>query len=149
LLCVVNGKGGDFYSVRPGGDGVVTETHMAWHTPRRGGRDCPSPIVVGKFILVCDMAGVTTCYDADDGHVYWKERLVGKVSASPIAAGGLVYVLNEEGKTYVIEPGPALKIVAENDVAPSREELFRASLTPCDGQMFLRSTSVLYCLGRK
>jgi outer membrane protein assembly factor BamB len=34
LLCVVNGLSGDFYSVRPGGDGDVTSTHMDWHSPR-------------------------------------------------------------------------------------------------------------------
>jgi len=149
LLCVVNGKSGDFYAVRPGGDGDVTATHMAWHTPRNGGRDCPSPIALGKFIIVCDMGGVATCYDAADGHIYWKERLPGKYSGSPIAAGGLVYLLNEAGKTVVIEPGESLKIVAENDLPAGKDEIFRASPTPLGGQLFLRSTTVLYCVGKK
>ncbi len=149
LLCVVNGLAGDIYSVRPGGDGDVTATHMAWHTPRRGGRDCPSPIVVGKFIIVCDMAGVATCYDADDGHVYWKDRLSGKFSGSPIAAKGLVYFLNEAGTTIVIKPGPALEVVAENALAAGGDEIFRASITPVGKQFLLRSTSVLYCVGEE
>ncbi|HEX5104000.1 MAG TPA: PQQ-binding-like beta-propeller repeat protein [Pirellulaceae bacterium] len=149
LLCVVNGKAGDFYSVRPGGSGDVTESHMAWHTPRKGGRDCPSPIVVGRYIVVCDMGGIATCYDAEDGHIYWKERLPGKYSGSPIAANGLAYFLNEDGKTVVIEPGEALKIVAENDLPARKDEIFRASPVPLAGQLFLRSTSVLYCLGNK
>jgi outer membrane protein assembly factor BamB len=149
LLCVVNGLAGDFYAVRPGGDGDVTASHMAWHTPRKGGRDCPSPIVVGEFIIVCDMSGIATCYAAKDGHVHWKERLPGKFSASPIAANGLAYFLNESGKTYVIKPGPTLQIVTENDLPPPSGELFRASLTPCRGQMFLRSTSTLFCVGEK
>ncbi len=146
LLCVVNGLSGDIYSVRPGGDGDVTATHMPWHTPRRGGRDCPSPIVVGKYIIVCDMGGVTTCYDAEDGQVYWKERLPGKFSGSPIAANGLVYFLNETGKTIVIKPGPALEVIAENDLPARNNEIFRASLTPVGGQFLIRSTSVLYCV---
>lgn len=149
LLCVVNGLSGDFYSVRPGGEGDVTASHMAWHTPRKGGRDCPSPIVGGNFIIVCDMAGIATCYDAVDGHIYWKERLTGKFSGSPIAASGLVYFVNEAGKTIVIDPGPALKIVAENDLPAEASEIFRASPTPCQGQIFIRSTSVLYCIGKK
>ena len=148
LLCVVNGLAGDIYSVRPGGNGDVTATHMAWHTPRRGGRDCPSPIVVGDLIIVCDMGGVATCYRANSGEVLWKERLSGKVSGSPIAAGGLVYFLNEAGRTIVIKPGPALEVVAENDVPAGADEIFRASLTPVGGQMLLRSTKVLYCVGR-
>jgi outer membrane protein assembly factor BamB len=149
LLCVVNGLAGDFYSVRPGGEGDVTATHMAWHTPRKGGRDCPSPIVVGNYIIVCDMGGVATCYDAIDGRIHWKDRLPGKFSASPIAANGLVYFINEEGVTRVIEPGPALKIVAENSLPADEQEIFRASISPSEGKLFIRSTSVLYCIGRK
>ncbi|MCI0360715.1 MAG: PQQ-like beta-propeller repeat protein [Planctomycetaceae bacterium] len=150
LLCVINGlTGGEIYAVRPGGDGDVTATHMPWHTPRKGARDTPSPIVVGKYITTCDMSGIGTCYDADDGREYWKERLSGKLSGSPIAVGGLVYFLNEAGRTIVIEPGPALKIVAENDLPAGRGESFRASLTPLDGQFFMRSTTVLYCVGMR
>jgi outer membrane protein assembly factor BamB len=146
LLLVVNGLAGDFYSIRPGGTGDVTSTHMAWHTPRKGGRDCPSPIVVGDFAIVCDMTGIATCYSVRDGHIYWKERLSGKFSGSPIAANGLVYLVNEAGKTFVIKPAPKLQIVAENELPASRDEIFRATPTPCGGQMLLRSTSVLYCL---
>jgi outer membrane protein assembly factor BamB len=149
LLFVVNGLAGDFYSIRPGGSGDVTSTHMAWHTPRKGGRDCPSPIVVDDFVIVCDMTGIATCYSAADGHIYWKERLNGKFSGSPIAARGLVYIVNEDGKTLVIKPGPKLEIVAESDLPAGKGEIFRATPTPCDGQLLIRSTSVLYCIGKK
>lgn len=149
LLCVVNGLAGDFYSVRPGGSGDVTKTHMAWHTPRKGGRDCPSPIVVGDYIIVCDMGGVATCYDAKDGRIHWKERLAGKYSASPIAANGLVYFINEEGLTRVIEPGPKLKIIEENPLPAKQDEIFRSSFAVSSGQLFIRSTTTLYCVGTK
>jgi outer membrane protein assembly factor BamB len=149
LLCVVNGQPGDFYAVKPGGSGDVTATHMAWHTPRKSGRDTPSPIVVGKYIIVCSLDGIASCYDAENGEVYWKERISGKFSASPIAAKGLVYFLNEAGKTFVIEPGETLKVVAENEIPAGKDEIFRASLTPSAGQLFVRSTTTLYCLGTK
>lgn len=146
LLCAVNGLTGDIYSVRPGGDGDVTSTHMAWHTPRNGGRDCPSPIAVGDLIIVSDMASVATCYQGKDGRILWKERLGGKISASPISANGLAYFLNEAGKTIVVKPDAKLQVVAENTLTAGKGELFRASPTPSDGQLFLRSTSTLYCV---
>ncbi|MDZ4852545.1 MAG: PQQ-binding-like beta-propeller repeat protein [Pirellulaceae bacterium] len=149
LLCVVNGLAGDFYSVRPGGNGDVTSSHMAWHTPRKGGRDCPSPIVVGKYITVCDMKGIATCYDAEDGHIFWKERLPGNFSASPITANGLVYFISEEGITSVIKPGPTFEVISENALKAGTLEIFRASITPSEGQLFIRSTTVLYCVGNK
>jgi outer membrane protein assembly factor BamB len=149
LLCVVNGLSGDFYAVKPGGSGDVTATHMAWHTPRKGGRDTPSPIVVGKFAIVTDMKGIFTCYDVKDGHEYWKERVGGNFSGSPIANNGLVYFLDEDGRTVVIKPAESLQIVAENQLTSADDEIFRASPTPCDGQLFIRSTKVLYCIGKK
>ena len=148
LLCVVNGLAGDVYAIRPGGSGDVTETHMAWHTPRKDGRDCPSPIVVNDYILVSSMTGIMTCYSARDGHIYWKQRLEGKYSGSPIAAGGLVYILNEAGKTTVIKPGPMLEIVAENELTGDSAEIFRATPTPSQGQLLIRSTTKLYCIAQ-
>lgn len=148
LLCVVNGLAGDIYAIRPGGSGDVTETHMAWHTPRKDGRDCPSPIVVDDYILVSSMTGIMTCYSAADGHIYWKQRLEGKYSGSPIAAGGLVYILNEAGKTTVIKPGPKLEIVAENQLTAHSAEIFRATPTPSQGELLIRSTTKLYCIAK-
>jgi outer membrane protein assembly factor BamB len=149
VLCVVNGlKGGKIYAVKPGGDGDVSDSHRAWETPRQGARDCPSPIVIDNTMLVTDMDGVATCYDTKNGQIYWKERLGGKYSGSPIAANGLAYFLNEEGTTIVIKPGPQLEKVAENTLPADESEIFRASPTPSNGQLFIRSTSVLYCIGR-
>lgn len=146
VLCVVNGLAGDVYAIRPGGNGDITATHMAWHTPRKDGRDCPSPIVVDDYVIVCSMTGIATCYSAKDGHIYWKQRLEGKYAGSPIAANGLVYILNEAGKTTVIKPGPKLEVISENELPAASAEIFRATPTPSAGQIFIRSTSVLYCI---
>lgn len=149
LLYMINGLQGDIYAVRPGGEGDVTKTHMAWHTPRRGGRDQPSPIVIGKYLIVSNMDGLVTGYDAMTGQELWKERINGKFSAAPIAAGGLVYFQSDGGVTYVLEPGPKMKLVTRNELGAGADELFRASLTPSSGQMFSRSDRMLYCIGRQ
>jgi outer membrane protein assembly factor BamB len=148
LLYVVNGKPGDFYALRPGGAGDITQTHMAWHTPRKSGRDQPSPIVIGEFVILVSMEGIATGYHAMTGKELWKERLGGNFTSSPIAANGLAYFQDDAGKTTVIKPGPKLEIVAQNTITGSGTELFRASLTPSRGQMFSRSTTTLYCLGK-
>jgi len=146
LLCAVNGLAGDVYAIRPGGNGDVTETRMAWHTPRRGGRDTPSPIVIGKYIVVADMKGIACCYDSETGRELWKERICHEISASPIAAGGLAYFQDEKGKTVVLKPGPQLDIVARNSLGAT-DEIFRASLAPLEGRLLSRSQTTLYCIG--
>ena len=70
------------------------------------------------------MAGLATCYDSDTGKELWKERLQGTAfTASPIAAGGLVYFVNEAGETIVLEPGPALKVVAQNSLGAAKGQI--------------------------
>lgn len=148
LVFVVNGLAGDVYALKPGGDGNITKSHMAWHTPRKTKRDQPSPIVVGKYLVVADMDGITTCYDTGNGKPLWKERVRGtSFTAAPVAAGGLVYFLSENGDTTVLEPGPTFKVIAENSLSATKE-IFRASLTPSGGRFFARSQTHLYCIGK-
>ena len=137
--------------MKPCGDGDVTKSHMAWHTPRRNGRDGPSPITAGdqrQYLLVSNNAGIASCYDTATGKDLWKQRIgTGAITASPFAAGGRVYFQFESGEVVVVEAGPEPKVLARNTVEPGSGELFRASPTPCRGQVLLRSDRVLYCVG--
>ncbi len=148
-IFVVNGLPGDVYSVRLGGEGDVTKSRMLWHTPRKKGRDGPSPIVVGDFLLVSNMEGVATCYDPGTGKEFWKKPLsagAGKITASPVAADGRAYFLFESGQTVVVEPGPEPKIVSESALGASGSEIFRASMAISKGEVFIRSDTMLYCI---
>lgn len=146
-LYVVCGLSGNMSALRLTDPSVAPQS--AWTAPRKGGRDLPSPIVVDNFVIVCSMNGIATCYDARQGSELWKERLQGQFSSSPIAANGLVYYQNEAGETIVIQPGPSLKIIAQNSLNASADELFRASLTPANGRIYSRSDKFLYCIAAK
>jgi outer membrane protein assembly factor BamB len=147
VIYVVNGLAGDMYAVKPGGTGDVTSTNMVWHTPRRGGRDGSSPLLVNGYLVVVNMAGIGACYDAATGKELWKTRVGGKLSGSPIAAGKLAYFLFEDGETVIIEPGPEIKEIGRNKVGAAESEIFRASPVPWHGHLLLRSDHVLYCVG--
>ena len=149
LLYAVNGlSGGGAYCVRPGGTGDVTESRRLW-IARRGGRDLPSPIVVGDTMLVAGLrGGILTAYNTGDGSELWTNRLGGQVSASPVSYDGLAFFITESGDTVVVDPKSDEKIVTTNTVGATDGELFRASITPCDGQLFLRSDQCLYCIGK-
>ena len=146
-LIALNGKPGDIYAVRPGGEGDVTDTHMAWHTPR-GGRDIPSPAVAGNFILAVGLRGVASCYDLKTGKELWKKRLGGIFTASPLVINEKFMVHNEVGEVFVIEPDQDFVIHARNQLSRENDELFHASTTPHAGQLLFRSNRALYCIGR-
>lgn len=127
--------------VRANGAGDVTGSHVEW---RRTARSyVPSPLVVGDYLLVVQDSGFLTCFDAATGRQHWKERLGGNISASPVAAGELVYLPNESGRTYVFKPGRTFELVAENDLNGT----FLASPVIAGGRLHLRSDRFLYCIG--
>lgn len=144
LLYVVNGKPGDVYAVRPGGQGDVTTSHMAWHAARRGGRDLPSPVLAGGCLVVIGMSGVATGYDARNGQELWKERLGGNYSGSPVAAGDRIYALAENGEVLTIRPGKDFELISRNSVGASGDEIFRSSIGISDGGLLIRSDRRLY-----
>ncbi|NND99830.1 MAG: PQQ-binding-like beta-propeller repeat protein [Pirellulaceae bacterium] len=147
LIYAVNGKAGDVYAVKPSGQGDVTQSHMAWHTPRGGGRDLPSPVLTRESLVVVGMAGIATGYDPIDGKELWKKRLGGNFSGSPIVAGDLVYIAADNGVVTVLKAGKSIEVVAQNDIGVSSNEIVRSSLAVHNGQLLLRSDKKLYCIG--
>ena len=151
LLYVVNGKPGDTYAVKPGGSGDVTKSRMAWHAPRRGGRDLPSPAVVGDFLVVVSMSGLATCYDTRSGKIHWQQNLglKGEYAAAPLVADGHILIQSVYGgKTVVLKPGKRFDVLGINDLGAEVDEIFRACLAPIQGRMYARSLSMLYCIER-
>ena len=132
-------------ALRPGGRGDVTKTHVAWSFPN--GPDVPSPVTDGKYFYVVNDRGIVWCLDAKTGQeVYGQQRLKpGTYSASPVLADGKLYATNEDGLTSVVKAGPQFEILAENSLG----EYTLSSPAVSDGQIFLRTSNHLYCIGKR
>ncbi len=133
-------------AVRGGGSGDVTATHLAW-TLNRGGPDVPSPVCDGKYVYLVDDRGVAHCLDLESGKAVWgPERLEsGTYSASPILADGRLYAINETAVTTVLLAGPEFKVLATNELD---DGYTLASITPANGELYVRTSSHLYCIAR-
>jgi outer membrane protein assembly factor BamB len=149
MLFVVSGQPGNTYTVKPGGSGDVSETNRVWNAKVVGGRDLPTPAIVGEYELIASLSGMLTSYEAKTGKILFSERLGSQVSATPITAGGLVYFQMENGEVIVVKPGKTPEIVSRNKFGSESGEIFRASLSPIKGQWFARSQGTVYCIGRK
>jgi len=97
--------------------------------------------------------GAAYCWRAKDGEEMWVQRLDSGVSASPVLAGGNIYISVEDGTTFVFKPNPAeLELVAENQLGNAAY----ATPTFVDNQIFLRvadgsgknKQEWLYCVGK-
>ena len=83
-----------------------------------------------------------TCLTAKTGEMLWSERLpgLGNYSASPVAAEGRLYFVNENGQCTMIAAGREFKVLAENKL----ESGFMASPAVAGKALFLRSKTHLY-----
>ena len=130
-------------AIRPDGQGNVTQTHIAWRTTE-GAAYVPSLTSTGDYVLSTNTAGWVHCFEAATGKLFWKQKL-GKQYPSPIVANGLVYILNDDGVTNVIQPGPEFVCIAQNNIG----QRTRASLAVSEGQIFLRGDTHLFCIGSR
>jgi len=71
LLYVVSK--GSIMTIRPGGRGDVTRSHIVWH--RRDGPYISSPAVVADGVYFVEDGGVMTCLHAKTGALVWQARL--------------------------------------------------------------------------
>lgn len=121
--------------------GDATETGMIWRVTR-GVPQRPSPLYIDGMLYGIHDSGVLTCRDARTGKRIWKKRLGGNYSASPIFAGGHVYLPSENGLTFVVATGRKYKEVARNKL----EDGCIASPAVAGGSLFLRTRDYLYCI---
>jgi outer membrane protein assembly factor BamB len=126
-------------AVRPVGKGDLTRTQVAWQLSR-GAPLTPSPIIVGEHLYVVNDLGILTCITAETGAIVWQRRVPGNYSASPVSAGGVVYVQSEEGVTTVFRPGATFEAVAVNRL----DGAMLASMAVSAQSLFIRSNDHLY-----
>ena len=133
------------YAVRPDGAGDVTESHLAWKM-ERGAPLNPSPVLIGNELYLVADNGVATCLDAKSGEQNWQKRIGGNFTASLLYAEGRIYLLDEAGKTYVIEPTKEeYRELAVNEL-PGRTQ---ATIVAADESLFLRTDKSLYRIQNK
>jgi outer membrane protein assembly factor BamB len=88
---------------------------------------------------------VLWCADPATGKPVWELRLKGPIAASPVAAEGCIYMVNEKGLTQVIKLGDKPEIIAENNL---KDDIL-ATPAIANGCIYLRSDKKLYCIGKK
>ena len=67
--------------------------------------------------------------------------------ASPVVAGGKLYVTMKSGKVHVYEATAELKHLATNDLSADTSG-FDGTPAISDGCIYLRSNTHLYCFGK-
>jgi outer membrane protein assembly factor BamB len=135
---------GQLFAVRTGGNGLITDTHVAWKV-KRGVSTKPSILLVDELIYMINDTGIASCIEAKTGDVIWQKRVGGEYSASPVYADGRVWLFGEDGKTSVIRAGRTFELLAENQL----DEGFLASPAIAGSAFYLRTRTHLYRIEKR
>ena len=98
--------------LRAGGSGDITppdaETrneHVVWYDRLAGGTYLPTPVIYRNALYVLNDKGIFSRHNAETGERIYRSRVAPGAStftASPWAYKGHVFVMSEEGDTFVI-----------------------------------------------
>ncbi|MCY2952900.1 MAG: PQQ-binding-like beta-propeller repeat protein [Planctomycetota bacterium] len=134
-------QGATLVAIRPGGQGDVTDSHIAWRL-EEGLPDIVSPLVTGDLVFMVTTAGTITCCDARDGRFIWDHDLEVEVKASPALVGQRIYLLDTAGVMHILEAGRAFKEIARATLA---EECI-ASPAFAANRIYIRTKEHLVCV---
>ena len=151
LVCVP--KGQPVYAVRVDQTGALDDRGVAWDTreTRTVTSEVPTPAYYdGDFFVLSDSRKSLSRLDSRTGKVKWSIPTPGtaKYEASPLAADNKIYLINFDGLATVIRAadGQTLHQVPMDE--PANGEMVRASIIAAHGQLFIRTTRHLYCVGQ-
>jgi outer membrane protein assembly factor BamB len=129
-----------------GAKGDITGTDAVVWTRERDTPYVPSPVLYGDSLcFLKHYQNVLTCVTAKTGKpLFGPRRLtgLGDAYASPVGAGGRIYVVSRNGVTAVIENGGEFEQLASNRL----DDSFSASPSIVGGELYLRGASHLYCI---
>lgn len=154
------------YAVRPGAAGDISlwlderrglatgfpgplrsSDAIAWSYPLLGTYNT-SALVYGDYYYTLLDRGFLICNDARTGEeIYGRQRLeIGDgFSASPWAYNGKIFLLSEDGDTYVVQAGPEFEVLGKN----SLDEMTLATPAIARGSVIIRTKSKLYRIARE
>ena len=143
------------YAVRPGAkgdislkEGETSNEYIAWHQPFLGTYNT-SALVYGNYYYTLLDRGFLLCHDARTGkQIYGRQRLTMDTSgftASPWAYNGKIFLLSEDGDTFVVQAGPDFKIVGKN----SLDQMPLATPAILRGSLIMRTQSNHYRIARQ
>jgi outer membrane protein assembly factor BamB len=145
-------KNDPIYAIRVKGTGVYDDSSIAWvsRDVREISSDVPTPAYYdGDFFVLSDLRKHLSRVEPQTGKVKWSIETPGraKYEASPLAADGRIYIVDHSGEVAIINAADGAVIRQIQMDEPRGQKFVRASIAAAHGQLFIRTTSKLYCVG--
>lgn len=136
---------GGLNAIKLGGNGDITETATQWRV-MKGMPYVTAPLLYRDVIYIVRNGGVLTSYNPANGEIQKQERVkeaLGEYYASPVAAGGKLYLVSKEGKLSILKTGAQWTVESVIDL----NEQVIATPAVANGKLYVRTATQLYCFG--
>lgn len=148
LKFMAEGKNSAF-ALKAGGSGDVTESNTLWKRTKGLPYVASGILYDNQFVMIRD-GGIVIACDAKSGKQVYQERAAdtGRYYASPVAAGGNIYLTALESGVITVVKGGSGKAVV---VAKNPELGERCAATPAiaDNCLYVRTATQLYAFGEE
>jgi outer membrane protein assembly factor BamB len=123
---------------------------LLWYDRTGGGTYLPTPVIYDGVIYVLTEKGILSAHDAKNGKQIYKSRVhpeARNFTASPWAYRDAVFMINEEGTTFVIEAGDEMKVAGINRLG--EDEFVQATPAISGDRLLIRTQSKLYSIRQR
>lgn len=133
--------------------GDITEKGVAWVFDEKKTPDVCTPVVYeGKLFALDGDSGTLTCLKPETGEKIWQGYLGQEgstkkptvIRASPTAADGRIFIIDEKGVVTVCSAGAEFKVLQQIPMGDA--EGTRAAIAVSEKQLFIRTVENLYCV---
>ncbi len=148
------------YAIKLGASGNQGAEAIAWQSGDEERKEVSSDVSTpayyqGRFYIVNSDRQSVSCVEPKTGKVFWDQRLDGqavrlqKFESSPTIADGKLYIMDHRGTVVVLQTGDEFKQLAVNPMGADNQQNIRSTVAISDGQLFIRTNSTLFCVGKK
>ncbi|MBP87120.1 MAG: hypothetical protein CMJ64_10450 [Planctomycetaceae bacterium] len=153
LLCAP--KKNPVYALPTNKRGKLSDKDLYWvsREERNITSDVPTPAFYdGDFFILSKSRRFLSRVEPKTGKIKWETELKSRqqLEASPLAADGKIYTFDFDGVATVVDAanGKILNTIPMEDKANLGLDFIRSSIIAAQGNLFIRTNTKLYCVGK-
>ena len=146
-------KGAPVCAVKAGASGQLDDSALAWKSEGRDlSSDVSTPLFYrGRFYVLNSDRKTLSCVEPASGKILWTGNpgSRAKIEASPTGADGRIYVMNFRGDVFVMDASAdEFKLLHTAAMGDEGDNNLRSGIAVSQGNLFIRTGSKLYCIGK-